>query len=53
MPKPYPVPEHESWYIHDSSKIQEYLECPRMYFYRYVMGWTPDSFNNHTDFGEC
>jgi len=53
MPKPYPVPEHPTWYIYDSSKIQEYLECPRSFFYRYIMGWDSDSFNNHTYFGEC
>jgi hypothetical protein len=34
-----PVPE---WDIYDSSKIQHYLDCPRAFFYKHILGWTRD-----------
>ncbi len=37
------VPLNETHKIHDASKIQEYLTCPRKYFFRYVLGWVPDA----------
>ena len=46
-----PVPYHETFQIYDSSKIKAFTECPRAYFYRYVLGWTSDRPNNHLVFG--
>jgi len=47
------VKEHETWKIIDSSKIQEFLGCPRQYFYRYILGWQSEYPNNHLIFGEA
>lgn len=44
---------HPTWRIYDSSKIQEYLTCPRKYFYRYILGWDIDEPNVHLVFGEA
>ncbi|RQW92787.1 MAG: hypothetical protein EHM79_00220 [Geobacter sp.] len=35
----------------DSSKIQDYLTCPRYFWYRHVLGWTKDIASPHLDFG--
>lgn len=43
-----PVP---TWNIHDSTKLQTYLECPRKYFYSYILGWRSDQPNIHFIFG--
>lgn len=39
--------------IVDSTKINTYLDCPRQYFYNYVLGWVPDRPNNHLVFGQA
>lgn len=49
----YPVPEHETWYIYDSTKVQDYLDCPRSYFFKYVLGWRPIEPNVHLEFGQA
>lgn len=41
-----------SWNILDASKTQRFMECPRAYFYEYVLGWRSDRPNNHLIFGE-
>jgi hypothetical protein len=30
-----------------------YLECPRKFFYRYVLGWTSDNISQDLHFGQC
>jgi len=45
--------ENPTWVIIDSSKMQTYLECPRLYFYQYVLGWRSVFPNNHLVFGEA
>lgn len=45
------VPEHDSWHIIDSTKLRTYMECPRKYFYTYVLGWRSKFPNNHLFFG--
>lgn len=42
---------HPTWEIQDSSKVQTYMSCPRMYFYRYVLGWEREEPNIHLAFG--
>lgn len=37
----------------DSSKIADYLRCPRRYFYRHILGWQTDSPNINLVFGEA
>lgn len=49
----YPVPVNYTWDIHDASKLQEYMTCPRKYFYRYVLGMEMESLNHHLIFGEA
>jgi len=45
--------EHPTWSIHDATKLQSYMDCPRSYFYEYVLGWRPDSPNIHLEFGSA
>lgn len=45
------IEEHPTWFIYDSSKIQTFMDCPRKYFYEYVLGWRPDSVNLDTTYG--
>ena len=42
---------HRTWNILDSSKLTTYMDCPRQYFYNYVLGWRSDAPNNHLVFG--
>jgi len=48
-----PVPYHPSMDVQDSTKIQCYQDCPRMYFYEYVLGWRSARPNNHLHFGKA
>ena len=43
---------HPTWEICDASKLQTYMECPRKYFYRYILGWETETDNVHLVFGE-
>ncbi len=47
------IEEHETWRLYDSSKLQEYLKCPRSYFFRYILGWKRSESNIHLHFGKC
>lgn len=47
------IQKHKTWDIIDSSKIQEYMGCPRKYFYRYMLGWETQGRNIHLIFGEA
>lgn len=47
-----PVPYHYTFDILDSSKLTTFMDCPRRYFYRYVLGWTFKGANIHLEFGE-
>jgi hypothetical protein len=47
------IPESDTWYIYDSTKIQDYLDCPRQYFYKYILGWRHVDPNVHLEFGEA
>lgn len=44
---------NKTWEIIDTSKICSFMECPRKYFYEYVLGWRLDFPNNHLIFGEA
>jgi len=41
----------ETWEIQDSTKLQCYMDCPRQYFFSYVLGWQPETPNVHLEFG--
>lgn len=48
-----PVLEHPSWWILDPSKLSTYTECPRRFFYQYVLGWQPSGPSVHLEFGSA
>jgi hypothetical protein len=37
----------------DSTKLQNFQDCPRMFFYEYVYGWRSARPNNHLHFGKA
>lgn len=45
--------EHPSWRIIDSSKMDTYQECPRKYFYEYILGWKSEIPAHDLYFGEA
>mgnify|MGYP006921389548 CR=1 FL=1 len=51
--KEFPIAEHPSWAIKDSSKLDDYLRCPRYYFYHYLLGWTLDMPAHDLIFGDA
>jgi len=44
---------HDTWTIHDATKLQCYMDCPRKYFYEFILGWRPDAPNIHLEFGSA
>ena len=42
---------HKTWDILDSSKLTTYMDCPRRFFFEYVLSWRSDAPNNHLVFG--
>ena len=48
-----PIQPHSSWNIKDSSKLEAFQRCNRYYFYRYVLGWHPDTPAQDLFFGEA
>jgi len=49
----YPIPTHPTWEIIDPSKMKNYIECPRSFFYRHILGWVGENPNNHLVFGQA
>lgn len=49
----FPIPTHPSWDIKDSSKLDDYLRCPRYYFYHYMLGWRLDVPEHDLVFGDA
>lgn len=49
----FPLIEHPSWMIRDSSKLDTYVACPRKYFYEYILGWRLDMPAHDLWFGNC
>lgn len=47
------VERHKSWDILDSTKIQSFMDCPRSYFYEYILGWRSKDPNVHLEFGKA
>jgi hypothetical protein len=45
------IQEHESWRIIDSSKLTTFMTCPRKFFFRHILGWTPSAPSNDLVFG--
>lgn len=47
------IPLHSTTEILDSSKLKCFMNCPRQYFYQYILGWRPDFSNHHLVFGQA
>jgi hypothetical protein len=47
------IEKHPSWDIIDSTKLNNFLECPRSYFYEYILGWRSEAPNLHLEFGKA
>lgn len=47
------VPVHPTWPIMDSTKTQALQDCPRKFFYSYILGWRSDRPNVHLCFGHA
>lgn len=51
------IPDHAIWQVKDASKTQDYMTCPRKYFFRHVLGWSNEISadtgvkNIHLEFG--
>lgn len=39
-------------YVLDSTKINDFIRCPRLFFYSHVLGWKVNEPNLHLKFGE-
>lgn len=53
LTKQYPVSPHETWNVVDSTKFNTLAECPRKFFFRFILGWESTAPNNHLKFGEA
>lgn len=51
----YPVPFSETWRQLDSTKLKQFMSCPRSYFYQYVLGWRLETMGEslHLIFGQA
>ena len=47
------IEDHETWKVQDATKLQAYMNCPRRYFFEYVLGWRSEIPNNHLEFGSA
>ena len=46
-----PIPSSPTHRIVDGSKLKRFMECPRAFFYEYLLGWRSERPNNHLVFG--
>lgn len=49
----FPIPYNPVWEITDATKLKAFLECPRAYFFEYVLGWRSANPNIHLVFGQA
>ena len=48
-----PFPVRPQLQTVDGTKLTTFLDCPRQYFFTYVLGWRSDRPNNHLVFGSA
>lgn len=53
LPTSLPVPLSPTFDVHDASKTDTFMRCPRKYFYSYVLGWRYAQPNKHLIHGEA
>lgn len=44
---------HPTWEIIDATKLEAYMECPRKFFYKHVLGWEPEFTSHDLIFGQA
>jgi hypothetical protein len=49
----FPLTPHKEWSIYDSSKLDDYIACPRKYFYSHILGWRSDFPAHDLYFGQA
>lgn len=49
----FPLTPHKEWSIYDSSKLDDYVACPRRYFYAHILGWRRDLPSHDLYFGQA
>jgi len=49
----FPIPFHQTWEVTDPSKLNDFITCPRYYFFRHLLGWRGEMPNNHLVFGQA
>ena len=47
------VEPHETWNIIDATKLETFMECPRRFFYKYVLGWEREAQSHDLMFGQA
>lgn len=45
--------EHPTWNIIDSTKMKEFMTCPRRFFFKYVLGWKQQTDEYDLIFGDA
>jgi len=49
----FPIASDPAWDIRDSSKLDDFDACARMYFFKHMLGWRPDRTAHDLSFGNC
>jgi len=47
------VTPHPTWNIIDATKLEAYMECPRKFFYKHVLGWEREFTSHDLVFGQA
>lgn len=47
----FPVTPHRTWDVYDASKVQNFMQCPRKHFFKYILGWRREGANVDLEFG--
>lgn len=48
-----PIPYNPTWDVRDSSKLDDYFSCARLYFFKHICGWRVSSHQHDLFFGSC